>query len=397
MNWQNGMANAMDYIEEHLQDIIDLSAVAQCVPCSSHEFCRLFSFITGIPISEYIRRRRLTEAGREIQAGAAILDTALRYGYESQSAFSRAFRNWHGVTPASTRELETMLRPFPRLDFRLVLMDEKGRKDTSYRNNIIGAGQVGYGHIQEEHAVTIHETNRRFWEEGAAEYLGAISLPKYGAFLSEESCHLLGDLTGQKILEIGCGAGESLCWMRKQGARELWGLDISPEQLRKAEENLRNAGASAKLILSPMEEGTALPQNYFDCVVSIYGIGWSTNLLRTFRRIFDTLKPGGTFVFSWSHPIHKCVAIENDLLLWKKSYFDERWYQAATPGGTLSLSDRKLSTYLNALAETGFILEKLVEESEDALLAANPGAFAEKAKQVPATFVVKTRKYDYGN
>jgi len=181
MNWQNGIANAMDYIEEHLTDTVELTAIAACVPCSSHEFCRLFSFITGIPISEYIRRRRLTEAGREIQAGAAILDTALRYGYESQAAFSRAFRNWHGVTPASARESETMLRPFPRLDFRLVLMDEKSGRDTAYRSNIIGAGQAGYGLIREAQTDTIHEVNRKFWDEGAAEYLGAISLPKYGA------------------------------------------------------------------------------------------------------------------------------------------------------------------------------------------------------------------------
>lgn len=90
----------MEYIEEHLTDRIDYAVTAKFMNCSECEFRRIFSFIAQVPLSEYIRRRRLTVAATELENGAKIIDTALRYGYESQAAFSRAFRQWHGVSPS---------------------------------------------------------------------------------------------------------------------------------------------------------------------------------------------------------------------------------------------------------------------------------------------------------
>ncbi|MBO9599714.1 MAG: methyltransferase domain-containing protein, partial [Cohnella sp.] len=151
-------------------------------------------------------------------------------------------------------------------------------------------------------------------------------------------------------------------------------------------------GVSATLIRSPMEEECGIPENYFDIVYSIYAIGWTTDLEGTFRRITSYLKKDGVFIFSWSHPIHKCVAAENDRLVFKKRYFDESWYSVTLGGSTLNLSDRKLSTYVNALAEAGFVIERLIEESDEEILQASNGDFAQKASMLPVTFVIKARK-----
>ena len=104
------------------------------------------------------------------------------------------------------------------------------------------------------------------------------------------------------------------------------------------------------------------------------------------------MKTGGLFVFSWSHPIHKCVAVEGEDFIFKINYFDESWYSVPIEGNLFSLTDRKMSTYINALAKAGFFIEELVEESEEALLNSSNGHFANKAKMLPVTFVIKARK-----
>ena len=142
-----------------------------------------------------------------------------------------------------------------------------------------------------------------------------------------------------------------------------------------------------------MEEECGIPVDYFDYVYSVYGVGWATDLESTFTRIASYLKKDGVFIFSWSHPIHKCVASENDSLIFKKSYFDESWYSVALDGGAISLSDRKLSTYINALTKAGFLIDQMVEESDNEIIQLYKNSdFAKKAKMLPVTFVIKARK-----
>ncbi|MGO4277192.1 methyltransferase domain-containing protein, partial [Paenibacillus sp. TAF58] len=88
----------------------------------------------------------------------------------------------------------------------------------------------------------------------------------------------------------------------------------------------------------PMEEKCGIPEDYFDFVYSVYAIGWTTDLEGTFCRIASYLKKDGAFIFSWSHPIHKCVVDENNTLVFKKCYFDESWYSSSLDESTLTLS-----------------------------------------------------------
>lgn len=393
MDWKKNMNEVLDYIEENLTKNIECFKAAQIMNCSEWEFRRMFSSLAQIPLSEYIRRRRLTLAALDIQKGEKIIDVADRYGYRSQAAFSRAFSQFHGFAPSLARDSHKMLRSFPRFTFKLILMEGDGvNKKPKGKTNIIGAGEVGYAMSVDMDKDNIHKTNREFWDEKGSEILGATALPLYGAYISEEKCRLFGDVSGKKLLEIGCGTGHSLEYQGNHKAAELWGVDISDKQLEKARKHLESCGLSAKLICSPMEESCGIPENYFDFVYSVYAIGWTTDLEGTFRRIASYLKKDGIFIFSWSHPIHKCVAAEDDALIFKKCYFDESWYTVALDGGTLSLTDRKMSTYVNALAKAGFVIDELVEQSDEDMIQDDKSDFAKKAKMLPVTFVMKARK-----
>ncbi len=91
----------------------------------------MFSYIAGVPLSEYIRRRRLTLAAFELQTGdCKVIDTALKYGYESPEAFSRAFKNLHGVMPVSARYTGISLKAYPRMTFHITI---KGDVEMNYR------------------------------------------------------------------------------------------------------------------------------------------------------------------------------------------------------------------------------------------------------------------------
>jgi len=131
MDWLDSMNSAMEYIETHLTDIIDFEQVARKAFCSTYHFQRMFSFITNVPLSEYIRRRRLTLAAFELQHnGMKIIDVALKYGYESPEAFSRAFKKMHGVMPMSARDKGVSLKAYPRLSFHISI---RGDVEMNYK------------------------------------------------------------------------------------------------------------------------------------------------------------------------------------------------------------------------------------------------------------------------
>ncbi len=267
-------------------------------------------------------------------------------------------------------------------------------KNSVNRTSIIGAGEVGRAISIDMDKDTIHQTNCLFWDTKGNDVLGTTALPKYGAFVSEEKCQFFGDVCRKKVLEIGCGTGHSLQYLGERKASELWGMDLSKEQIEKAKQHLASFGLSAKLICSPMEEECGIPVDYFDFVYSVYAIGWTTDLEGTFRRIASYLKKDAVFIFSWSHPVHKCVAVENDMLVFKKCYFDESWYSVLLDEGALTLSDRKLSTYVNALAKAGFVIEQMIEETDNEMMQSRDdnSDFVKKAKMLPVTFVIKARK-----
>ena len=151
------------------------------------------------------------------------------------------------------------------------------------------------------------------------------------------------------------------------------GVDLSHKQIENARRYLSENGYTANFICSPMEADMDIPKNYFDYIYSIYGIGWTTDLDGTFQKISSYLKKDGIFIFSWHHPLNYCIAwscderkdvIENNTLVMNKSYFDESYFRMPVNGSEILLCNRKISTYVNALAKAGFVIEKMVEQTD---------------------------------
>ncbi|MEC1925796.1 AraC family transcriptional regulator [Bacillus velezensis] len=125
------MNSALTYIEENLTNAIDFKEAARLAFCSEYHFKRMFSFLTGISLSEYIRRRRLTLAAFELKdRSVKVIDLAIKYGYHSPDSFARAFQNLHGINPSEAKHNGHSLKAYPRMTFQLSI---KGGNEMNYR------------------------------------------------------------------------------------------------------------------------------------------------------------------------------------------------------------------------------------------------------------------------
>ncbi|MFF5084141.1 GyrI-like domain-containing protein [Actinoplanes sp. NPDC000266] len=120
----------VDLVEERLAGELDVQEVALLVGTTEHHLRRMFSSLAGMPLSEYVRRRRMTVAAAEVvRREDDLLSIAVRYGYGSTEAFGRAFRAIHGAGPGDVRRDGGPLRTQPQLRFRLSV-EGSNRMDT---------------------------------------------------------------------------------------------------------------------------------------------------------------------------------------------------------------------------------------------------------------------------
>lgn len=241
------------------------------------------------------------------------------------------------------------------------------------------------------------EINKTSWEKSANRFYGRNPLPEYGPMAPrEEHLNLLGKVKDLKVLDIGCGSGHSLQYMAKRGAGELWGIDLSDNQLSAAKELLKDCESSVKLFQAPMETNPGLPLNYFDIVYSIFALGWTTDLDKTLANIYSYLKAGGIFVFSWEHPLHSRVKHEEGKYLFNKSYQEEGPYDHDFWDTQAIMQQFKVSTYINRLIKAGFKIEEVVEEvymeEKDLERHVNRWYSSEKAMLIPTTLIIKCSK-----
>ena len=123
--------SAIEYIEENLCAEISLDAAAAIACVTADSFMRFFSYMTGMTLTEYIRRRRLTLAAQDLQHNEVkIIDIALKYGYDSAAAFARAFAKQHGITPSVYRKSGGSLKVYPPASFHIII---KGAKEMNFR------------------------------------------------------------------------------------------------------------------------------------------------------------------------------------------------------------------------------------------------------------------------
>ena len=139
MEWMKGLQKAIDYIEEHLDEEIDYTEIARQAYSSNFHFQRVFHIICGYSVGEYIRNRRLSEAGNDLACGdCKVIDAALKYGYQSPESFSRAFTKFHGITPLQAKTGKGNLKSFSKVFLKLVLeggttMDYRIEKQEAFK------------------------------------------------------------------------------------------------------------------------------------------------------------------------------------------------------------------------------------------------------------------------
>ncbi len=244
----------------------------------------------------------------------------------------------------------------------------------------------------------ILKSNKHYWDTTADEWFGATALPIYGCLVpTEDELQLFGNVSGKKMLDIGCGSGHSLKYHGNNNAAELWGLDMSTKQIENAKHYLNECGYNPKLFNVPMEIDCGLPKNYFDIVYSIYAIGWTTDLQKTFDLVASYLKPGGIFIFSWDHPVMRNIETQEEKLVFEGCYFDESWFTYEKDGYDISLCKRRISTYINTLATAGFVVERMIEDTNQETLENDCEISTKyyaphKAKKFPLSFIFKARK-----
>lgn len=131
MDWLEDMNSAINYIEDNLDKEIDYNKAAKIACCSVIHFQRMFSYLAGMGLSEYIRQRRMTLAAFDLlNSQSKVIDIALKYGYNSPTAFTRAFIGVHNIPPSLVRVHGTQLKSFPRIRFQVTVIGGKEMKYT---------------------------------------------------------------------------------------------------------------------------------------------------------------------------------------------------------------------------------------------------------------------------
>lgn len=166
MEWITRLNEAVHYIDEHLTDAIDYDQLGRIACCSGFHFQRMFTYMAGMPLSEYIRRRKMSLAAVELQGGdMKIIDVAEKYGYRSPTAFNRAFQSVHGIAPSAVKKEGAPVKSYPSLTFKITV---KGTEALNYRIEtkeafrIVGVSAPLHKEIEKNFAVVPN-----MWRESA--------------------------------------------------------------------------------------------------------------------------------------------------------------------------------------------------------------------------------------
>lgn len=167
MNIYVELNKIMEYIEEHLEEKIEVATIAKMVGMNEYTFQRVFAVIANITFSEYIRNRRLSNAGQEMFLNTdKIVDIAIKYGYNNATAFSRAFERFHGIKPSEVRKNTKKLRMYTKLHF-----NEQYEYNRKFDYKIIEREEITlYGEYVLTDNQKIGEDAPEFYEKNSKKY-----------------------------------------------------------------------------------------------------------------------------------------------------------------------------------------------------------------------------------
>jgi AraC-like DNA-binding protein/N-acetylglutamate synthase-like GNAT family acetyltransferase len=187
MDLMQRMNLVLDYIEDNLDREINENKIAMLFAGSKSMFQRIFTLMTETTLSEYVRKRKLTRAARDIRGtDGKIMDIAVKYGYNSAIAFNSAFKSFHGIPPSKARNPEARLQNFHRFTFALALNANQERGSNMQYHVIKNAEIIVRKYTAEDFDTlksAIKNDNPRYMEDlsadhsklAVAEYDGAIA------------------------------------------------------------------------------------------------------------------------------------------------------------------------------------------------------------------------------
>ena len=192
MKWVERLNEAIGYMEEHLTDEIDYEQLGRIACCSSYHFQRMFTYMAGIPLSEYIRRRKMSLAAVDLQGSdMKIVDVSEKYGYHSPTAFNRAFQSVHGIAPSAVKSEGVPVKSYPPVSFKITV---KGAEEMNYRIEtkdsfrIVGVSVPLHKDIEQNFAV-IPSKWQEVSENGTLQKLaGMMNMPPMGV-LGVSTCN----------------------------------------------------------------------------------------------------------------------------------------------------------------------------------------------------------------
>ncbi len=214
----------------------------------------------------------------------------------------------------------------------------------------------------------------------------------YGPFGSNErKLRLLGNVKSKRILDLGCGGGQTSIALAKKGA-VCTGIDISEKQLEKAARNAEKANVNVKFLRLPFSSIGRIRGRRFDIVISVMSLQYCSDLKSLFKHVNKLLEDNGIFVFSIEHPFY--LLIDPDTMKLTESYFSE--------GIRKDFSDEekvpyiyfynKISTIVNLLISSGFSIENIEEPMDKPDRIWGSGYRAALVNRIGPTVIFKARK-----
>lgn len=187
MEWIERLNQTINYIEEHLTEEIDYEQLAKVACCSTYHFQRMFGYMAGVSLAEYIRRRRMSLAAVDLLAGdEKIVDLGLKYGYASPTAFNRAFQSVHGMAPSAVKKSGVNVKSYPPISFKITV---KGVEEMNYRIEkrdeirIVGISQPLHKEIEKNFEIV-----PQMWGKAASDG----TIPKLAGMMNSQPMGLLG-------------------------------------------------------------------------------------------------------------------------------------------------------------------------------------------------------------
>lgn len=234
------------------------------------------------------------------------------------------------------------------------------------------------------------KVNKEAWDKVADHFFSHSVLPIWGPFGIGKNLNLIGPIKNKTFLDIGFGSGHSIRYLIERGAKKVYGLDISKTQFDFASKLNKKAIETGKVELFETNMENKLNLQPVDTVYSIYAFGWTINPKKSIKNVFQYLKPGGKFIWSWDHSFFTDVEDKKDKFIVRYSYHDEReiFLKNWKGGAPVYLTYRKTSTWFKLLRDVGFnIIDYLEPEPVIKKDLSKSYYTIHKAKNVPCSMI----------